>query len=77
MIAHGTYRPLLKGKTIQDRSLGYAEAHVNEPTVEANQSAGKRIEATNLKFEKIKGNTLGHGSLALKNFKFNVGGNRI
>ena len=49
MIAHGTYRSLLKEKTVLDHSLEYAEAYVNEPTVEANlevngpQSSGRDI----------------------------------
>ena len=70
MIAHRAYRSPLKGKTNQDRSLGYTGARVNEPTVEASLeeypylSAGKRIEATDLEFEKAKGDTLKHGSLS-------------
>ena len=73
----------------KDRTLGYAELRVNELAVEADSeeypysSTGKKVEAANLKFEKgiFKGKLHYEAefvpALALKDFKFSAGGNRI
>lgn len=73
----------------RDRTLGYAELHVNELAVEVDSeeypynSTGKKVEAANLKFEKgiFKGKLHYEAefvpALALKDFKFSAGGNRI
>ena len=73
----------------KDRTLGYAELHVNQLAVEADseeypyKSTGKKVEAANLKFEReiFKGKLHYEAefvpALALKDFKFSAGGNRI
>jgi len=73
----------------KDRSLGYTELHLNEIAAEADSeeyphsSTGKKVEAANLKFGggTFKGQLHYEAefipALALKNFEFSAGGNRI
>ena len=73
----------------KDRSLGYTELHLNELAAEADseeypyKSTGRKVEAADFKFEKgiFKGQLHYEAefipTLALKDFKFSVGGNDI